>query len=294
MKEFQPLTPFGAASGCFGYGKEYSWADLRGLGFICSKGITVEARKGNPYPRLVETACGLVNSIGLENPGIDAFLRDYLPHLLSIGVPVLVNIEAENEEGYAYLVDRLKSEKEKIAGVEVNISCPNVPRGLELGENPARVRALVERIKRIGDMYTVVKLPPMGANILDLAESSLAGGADALTIANTYPALVVDIHKKKARLGFGFGGLSGPAIKPLTQRLVFLVYRSFHPVIFASGGIVTAEDALEYLLCGATYFQIGSTLFRNPVIFPQILEEWQKILDKEGIKDPLQLRGMLE
>ncbi len=292
--EFRALSPFGAASGCFGYGKEYAWADWKGLGFICTKGITPEPRTGNPYPRLAETACGLVNSIGLENPGIEVFLSEYLPNLLETGVPILVNIEAENEEGYEQIMQSLKTLGDKIAGVELNLSCPNVPSGLEIGENPKRIQGLVERVKKIANFYTVVKVSPMGANILEISSAALSGGANALTIGNTYPALVVDARAKKPRLGFGFGGLSGPAIKPLTQRLVYLVYQHFQPVIFASGGIMNAMDALEYLLCGASYFQIGTALFRNPMIFPQLLQEWEELLASEKVKNPEELRGKLQ
>ncbi len=286
-------TPFCAASGCFGYGDEYRWVDLRGLGAVFSKGITLEPRAGNPPYRIAETPCGMLNSIGLENPGIEIFLHQKLPELLSLHIPIFVNIAGDTVEDYIALAQKLLPVKEKIAGIELDLSCPHVEKGLDVGLNPRKIRAVVSTIKQDTDFYVISKLTPNITDILSIAEPALQAGSDALTIANTYRGMAIHPKTRQSRLGKGFGGLSGFAIRPLTLRLVYEVYHAFQPFIFASGGIGSALDAAEYLLAGASAFQIGSALFRDPLIFPKITDEFQAYLSEMGVSNYLSLRGQV-
>lgn len=285
-------TPLFAASGCFGYGPEYEWTDLSALGGIFSKGVTLFPRPGNPFPRLAETPCGLINSIGLENFGIDGFLTQKAPELFKVGVPVFVNIEGDTEDDYPKLAERVAQSSHPFAGMELNLSCPNVERGgMELGTDPAAVRRILENVRRVTSLPLIAKLTPNATSVVDLAEAALAGGADALTLTNTVLAMSIDVKTRKPRIGTTFGGLSGPAVKPIIVRITYQVYRHLKPVIFASGGITTLADLLEFLFAGASYFQIGTALFRNPNIFTDLWSEFTEYLRKEGVRDYLQLKG---
>lgn len=286
-------TPFTAASGCFGYGAEYGWAKLAGLGGVFSKGITLKPRRGNPANRLHETPAGLLNSIGLENPGLDGFLEKKLPELLTLKVPVFANLAGDRVEDYVELAKRLLPVKDKLAGIELDLSCPHVEKGLDVGLNPAKLRATITAIKKETPFYVVAKLTPNVTNILDIAEPALDAGADALTLANTFSAMAIHPYTREPRLGSVLGGLSGPAIRPIVLRMVYQVYRAFKAVIFASGGICSAMDAAEYLLAGATAFQLGSVLFRDPDSFSRVHEEFQKYLAAMKVKDYLELRGAI-
>ena len=285
-------SPFFAASGCFGYGPEYGWLGTEGLGGVFSKGITRQPKAGNPAPRLAETPCGLLNSIGLENPGIEAFLHEYADSLLQLGVPVFVNLEGDTPEEYAFLAEQVERSGKPFAGLELNLSCPNVERGgLELGTDPRTVRQIVEEVRAITERPLIAKLTPNATSVVDLAEAALAGGADALTLCNTLLGMRIDIWSRKPSLGSGFGGLSGPAVRPVILRIVYQVWRAFQPIIFASGGITRAEDAMEYLLAGARYFQIGTALFRNPGIFAEISQNWKVLLQRLGAQNEEELLG---
>jgi dihydroorotate dehydrogenase (NAD+) catalytic subunit len=286
-------TPFFAASGCFGYGPEYGWTDLGALGGIFSKGITPRPRPGNPHPRLAETPCGLINSIGLENFGIDGFLTEKSADLLKVGVPVFVNIEGDTVEDYTLLADKVGRSGLPFAGLELNISCPNVERGgMELGTDPAIVRRILENVRSVTSLPLIAKLTPNATSVVDLAEAALAGGADALTLTNTLLAMSIDIKTRRPRLGTRMGGLSGPAVKPVIVRIVYQVYRHLKPVIFASGGITTVTDLLEFLFAGATFFQVGTALFRNPNVFTDLSTGLTEYLRNENIHDYLELRGI--
>jgi dihydroorotate dehydrogenase (NAD+) catalytic subunit len=285
-------TPLFAASGCFGYGPEYQWADLSALGGIFSKGVTLLPRPGNPYPRLAETPCGLINSIGLENFGIDGFLTEKSGELLKVGLPVFVNIEGDTPEDYVLLAEKIDRSRLPFAGLELNISCPNVERGgMELGTDPATVRRILAEVRQTTSLPLIAKLTPNATSVVDLAEAALAGGADALTLTNTVLAMSIDVKTRKPRLGTRFGGLSGPAVKPIILRIVYQVYHHLKPVIFASGGITSPADLLEFLFAGATFFQVGTALFRNPNVFSDLWTGLTDYLQKEGIRDYLELRG---
>ncbi|MGH6830803.1 MAG: dihydroorotate dehydrogenase, partial [Methylocella sp.] len=288
------ITPFTGASGCFGYGAEYGWADLKGLGGVFSKGITLKPRKGNPANRLHETPAGMLNSIGLENPGIDGFIEKKLPELLSLKVPIFANIAGDTVDDYIELANRLLPVKDKLAGLELDLSCPHVEKGLDVGLNPKQLHETISAIKKETPFYVVAKLTPNITNILDIAEPALDAGADALSLTNTFSAMAIHPMTKKPRLGSVSGGLSGPAIRPIVLRIVHQVYRAFKPVIFASGGICSGWDAAEFLLAGATAFQIGSVLFRDPDSFGRISAEFDKYLEMMKVKEYLELRGAVQ
>ncbi len=285
-------TPLLLASGTWGFGKELSaHLDLSRLGGLVTKGISFKPREGNPPPRLAETPCGLVNAIGLENPGLNTFRQEILPELREHGVPILVNIFGESLEDYLAVAEGLK--EEEIVALEVNISCPNVEKGgLQFGQDPKAVRDLVEALARVSSQPIVVKLSPVGP-VKEVAEAALSAGAVALTVANTYPALVVDIYQRRPALARGLGGLSGPAIKPLTLRLVRELYQAFKAPIIGCGGLSSAEDVVEYLLCGAAAVQIGTATLLDPQAPAKILEDLPSLLAKLGVQELKELIGAL-
>ncbi len=273
-------NPVLLASGTWGFGEKLkSYLDLSTLGGLVSKGISLKPREGNPPPRLAETPCGLINAIGLENPGVEVFKKHILPQLLAFKTHLLVNIFGETIDEFLGVAEALKDEP--ITGLELNISCPNVAKGgLAFGHDPATVKTLVEEIGKIYSGFLVVKLPPVGP-VLDVARVALESGADALTVANTYPALAVDLASRRLALGRGTGGLSGPAIKPLTLKLVYDLYRELKAPIFGCGGITSGKDVLEYILCGAAAVQVGTATLLDPQnpakIFTEIEEELKKL-----------------
>ncbi len=273
-------NPVLLASGTWGFGKKLkNYINLGSLGGLVSKGISFEPREGNPPPRLAETPCGLINAIGLENPGVKAFKKYILPEMLSWQTPILVNIFGENIEEFLKVAEELKHEP--VAGFELNVSCPNVAKGgLSFGHDPEAVKNLVSELRLFYKGFLVVKLPPVGP-VFKVAEAALNAGAHALTVANTYPALAVDLLHRKPALARGSGGLSGPAIKPLTLKLVYDLYRQFKAPIIGCGGIVSGKDALEYIACGAKAVQVGTATLLDPEnpkrILQEIAEELQKL-----------------
>jgi len=281
-----PLTlanPLIAASGCYGYGTEY--ADLihpEAFGALVSKGISPEPRVGNPIPRLAEVSGhGLLNSIGLQNPGIDGFLADKWPLIADSGVPVLVNVIGYTMRDYVTVIERL--EHLPIAGWELNVSCPNVDKGgIEIGAEAESVAEVTRMCAAATSKPIVVKLSPNQGDPRPFAGAALEAGAVALTIANTYLGMSVDIHRKTSRLGRDYAGLSGPGIKPITLRMVHQVYQAYHCPIIASGGIYKWEDAVEYLLVGATALALGTVNFVDPLRVIAIRDGISAYLDSES------------
>ena len=270
-------NPLMLASGTWGFGETLPEEVLKGAGALVSKGISLFPREGNPPPRLSETPCGLINSIGLENPGLSVFRERVLPRLLSHGPPVVVNILGESEEEFLRLAEGLCGTG--AAGLEVNISCPNVKKGgLAFSKDPEGVFRLVRRIREVWEGFLAVKLSPVGP-VFEVAQAAEEAGAEALTCANTYPALSVLREGKGPR--FHLGGLSGPAIKPLTLRLVYELSRRVKLPLIACGGIVSGRDAWEYLLCGARAFQVGTATLLDPRAPLRILSELDA-LAKDG------------
>ncbi|TMB69972.1 MAG: dihydroorotate dehydrogenase [Chloroflexi bacterium] len=278
-------NPVLTASGTFGNGLEYAKVfDIQLLGAIVSKAITLRPRRGNAQPRIVETAAGMLNSIGLQNIGIEAILRDVAPLWATWRVPVIANIAGESIAHYAELARRLDGTP-GVSGIEVNVSCPNVENGLEFGTDPKAASALTYAVRRETDMPLLVKLGPNVTDIVDIAAAVANSGADALTLINTFPAMRIDIQTRRPALGWGSGGLSGPALKPIALRMVYQVARSLDIPIVGCGGIVSAEDTIEFLMAGARAVQVGTATFRNPRAPLDIIEELEDLMRRQGVDD---------
>jgi len=288
-------NPVLAASGTFGYGLDL--VDLcppEALGGVVTKGLSPRPRAGNPTPRIVETPAGMLNSIGLQNIGVEAFCRDVLPELRRRGALVVVNVFGETEEEYAQVVERLEQE-EGIAAYELNVSCPNVAKGgMEFGHDPRLLGELVRGLATASHRPIWVKLSPNAPDPLAVAEAALAFGAQALSLVNTFRALAIDPCKRRPVLATGFGGLSGPAIKPLALRLVWELHRAFPQApLVGIGGIMTGEDAVEFLLAGASAVQVGTATFRNPRACLEVLEGLVAFCQREGVREVRELVGGL-
>lgn len=257
-------TPVLTASGTFGFGLELAdLVDLNGIGGICVKGITLLPRRGNAGRRLAETPAGLLNSIGLENPGVDHFLTHILPQLRCYSVPVIVNISGDTVEEYAQLAAKLRVAG--VAAVEVNISCPNVAHGgLAFGTDPACAAAVVKAVKNNTDLPVIAKLSPNVTDITTIALAVEKAGADIISLINTLQGMAIDIHTRRPVLGNVVGGLSGPAVKPVALRMVWQVCRAVHLPVIGMGGIMTWQDAVEFLLAGASAVAVGTANCVNP------------------------------
>ena len=288
-------NPVIAASGTFGYGEEYAGLiPLKALGGFVTKGLSLKPRAGNPPPRLAETPGGMLNAIGLENVGLEIFLRDKLPFLRKIPCAVWVNIFGSTLEEYAELAKRL-SAVEGITGLEVNISCPNVKAdGAIFAADPGTVYRVVSRIRRTTPSFLMVKLSPNVDDIGKIALAAERGGADAISLINTLLGMAIDIQTRTPRLGNITGGLSGPAIKPIGLRMVWQVAQAVRIPIVGMGGIVTAEDALEYLIAGATAVQVGSAHFTDPRAALKITHGIQEYLQAHHFPDVASLVGSLK
>jgi len=266
-------NPVAVASGTFGYGREYEdFINISKLGAVIVKGTTLTPRPGNPAPRIYETAAGMLNAIGLENPGIDVFLNNYLPYLLERKVTVIANIAGSTLEEYAHLGALLQA-KSGLAAIEINISCPNVKRGgLQFGTDPDMVFLVVEAVKKNTDLPVIPKLSPNVTDIVAVAQAAQAGGADALSMINTLMGMAIDIHTRRPVLGNIFGGLSGPSIKPVALRMVYQVRQVIDLPIIGGGGVMDATDALEFIMAGATAVSVGTGNFVQPNIAAVIIE----------------------
>lgn len=286
-------NPVIAASGAFGYGQDYSqfW-DVNSLGAMVCKGTTLNARDGHAQPRLAETPSGLLNAIGLQNIGVDALIKEMAPQWKDWKVPVLVNIAGERIEDYASLAAKLEG-VDGISGIEVNISCPNVKEGgMEFGTSARSAAAVTRAVKSHTSLPIIVKLTP---NVTDIVEIGIAvedSGADAITAINTLRGMSIDLKKKRPLLSNIWGGLSGPAIKPVALYCVYQMAKYLKIPIIGCGGIVSSDDAVEFILAGATAVEIGSAMFLNPRAPLDILEGLENYLNKEGIKSLKEIRGL--
>ncbi len=264
-------NPVTVASGTFGYGREYEdYIDIGEIGAVIVKGTTLEPRPGNPPPRIIETSSGMLNAIGLENPGVEVFLNEYLPYLIERKVTVIANIAGNTLEDYAALAARLEG-CPGIAGIELNISCPNVKQGgLQFGTDPEMVKSVVQAVKAQTSIPVMPKLSPNVTNIVEIAQAAREGGADALSMINTLMGMAIDIRTRKPVLANIFGGLSGPAIKPVALRMIYQVYREVKIPILGGGGIMNTTDALEFIMAGAAAVSIGTGNFVNPRLAAEI------------------------
>jgi len=285
-------NPVMTASGTFGYGTEYSHIfDIQKLGAIVCKGTTIEPREGNPQYRLAETASGLINSIGLQNIGIKALIREKTPIWAGWRVPVIVNIAGETVDDYARLAKELDGIA-GISGIEVNISCPNIKAGgAEFGANPDSAARVTAAVKAATSLPVLVKLTPNTSDISKVAIAVAEAGADAISLINTLKGMYIDITIRQPLLGSKTGGLSGPAIKPIALAMVYEVAGAVRIPVIGCGGIAAASDAIEFFMAGASAIQIGTATFTNPRAPLDILEGIEQFMRKEGIKDIAELIG---
>jgi len=288
-------NPLLAASGTFGYGEEMEDFLNPGVyGGIIGKSISLSPREGNPIPRVAETASGMLNSIGLQNPGIDAFIGTYLPRMRRYDTVLVVNIVGDTVEEYVEMAERLDVE-EGVGALELNISCPNCPvGGMEFGIKPRATEILVRKVRERFRGPILAKLTPNVTDIVSIAKAAETGGADALSLVNTYVGMAVDWKRRKPRLGGITGGLSGPAIKPLALRCVWMVSRSTKIPIVGVGGIMNSTDVLEFLVTGATAVELGTVHFVKPRVVIEILDDLDHALDEEGLKSIRELVGTLK
>lgn len=288
----QLKNPVMPASGCFGFGREYSaYYSLDSLGAIVVKATTDNPRAGNPTPRVAETTAGMLNSIGLANPGVDYVISHELPWLSPQGVPIIVNVAGETSLEYCNVVERLCASG-LIAGIELNVSCPNVScGGLSFGVDPAILEKLVSEVRKVCSVPLFVKLSPNVADIKPLAVAAENGGADALSLINTLLGMRIDVHKRSPVLGRRIGGLSGPAIKPVAIRMVYEASQVVDIPIIGMGGISTGEDAIEFIMAGATAVQVGTANFTDPYACPRIIQEIEEYMVVNQIQSLSEIRG---
>lgn len=282
-------NPVMTASGTFGYGQEYAdFVNLHRLGAIVVKGISLEPRKGNPPPRIVETPCGMLNAIGLENVGVDAFINKKMPYLREVGTSVIVNILGDSTDDYKNLAAKL-NDVPGISAIEVNISCPNVKKGgVAFGTDPEMAQTVTKTVRNACDLPVIVKLSPNVTDIGLIAKAVEDGGADSISLINTILGMAIDINSRKPKLANVVGGLSGPAIKPIALRMVWQAARAVKIPVIGIGGITTAADAIEFLLAGASAIQVGTANFVNPQATKDILKGLKDYLCKnkmESVRD---------
>lgn len=291
----QLQNPVMTASGTFGYGREFDHLiDLNRLGGIIVKGLSLLPTKGNPPPRIVETACGMINAIGLENVGIERFIAEKLPFLQELTPPLMVNIYGKVVEDYSQLASRI-NEEDGIDGIEVNISCPNVKAGgMAFGVDPQAAFDVIRAVRSQTSKLVIVKLSPNVTDITEIAAAVEEAGADCISLINTISAMAVDAHTRRPKIANIIGGLSGPAIKPVALRMVWQVAQKTTLPIIGIGGIMTAEDALEFLITGASAIQVGTANFVNPHTTMDIIEGIEAFLSERGIDKLTDIVGTLE
>jgi dihydroorotate dehydrogenase (NAD+) catalytic subunit len=287
-------NPVLVASGTFGYVREMQgMVRVERLGGVIPKTVTYQARAGNPTPRTVETASGLLNAIGLDNDGIAHFREHHLPYLRTVGTAVIANIAGEDEDQFVEMAEMLGAEP-SLAAIELNISCPNVSHGLDLGIDASAVGRLVRRVRGACPLPIIAKLTPNVTNIVQIAEAAAEAGADAVSLINTLRGMAVDWRQRRPILAYDVGGLSGPAIKPIALRIVWEVARALPGLpIMGVGGIATADDALEFLVAGASAIQVGTATFYDPTASERMLDHLTSRLDEAGVGDVRSIIGTL-
>lgn len=291
----QMKNPVVTASGTFGYGEEFgSFYDISRLGGIMVKGVSAQPWLGNQGVRIAETAAGMLNSVGLQNPGVDYFLDHYLPELRQKDLAVFVNVVGHAVDEYAAAVEKLEGH-EGIAGLEVNISCPNLKAGgLAFGTDPQKAAEVTAEVKKRTKLPVIMKLSPNVTNIAEIAKAVEAAGADGVSLINTLLGMAIDVKTRRPILGNVVGGLSGPAIKPVALRMVWQVHQAVQIPIIGMGGIVSATDAIEFMLAGATGVAIGCGNFINPMTAVDVIAGIEEWLDKEGVADINEIIGGLQ
>jgi dihydroorotate dehydrogenase (NAD+) catalytic subunit len=287
-------NPVLTASGTFGYGSEFDdFFDVNRLGGIVLKGLTLEPREGNPYPRMVETPAGMLNSVGLQNKGIEYFEKNIYPKVSAYDTNVIVNINGSLIEEYVSLAERINN-LEKINSIELNISCPNVKMGgMAFGINPDSARDVIRAVRSVYSKVLIVKLSPNVTNIVEFARIAEEEGADSISLINTLLGMAIDINIMKPALSTITGGLSGPAVKPVALRMVWQVAKCVKIPVIGMGGIMNAEDAIEFFMAGASAIQVGTASFIDPLAAIKILDGIESFLTEKGFSDISDLKGCI-
>jgi dihydroorotate dehydrogenase (NAD+) catalytic subunit len=285
-------NPVIAASGTFGYGLEFvPFVDLNRLGGLSTKGLSLKPLIGNPVPRVFETASGMLNAIGLENVGLDKFRDEKLPLLEKYRTRVIVNFFGETVREYAEMAEQL-SQLDRIDALEMNISCPNVEEGgLAFSSNPQIVEQVVQAVRPVTQKFLIVKLSPNVTDVCEIAQAAEAAGADAVSLVNTYVGMALDVSTRKPFLANGTGGLSGPAIKPIALNMVYQVARTVSIPVIGMGGIRSAEDALEFIMAGASAVQVGTANFFDPAVTIKIIDGISQWCSQKGVRTLEEIRG---
>ncbi len=294
IKSLELKNPVMTASGTFGYGLEFAdFIDLSLLGGIIVKGTTLKPRQGNAYPRMAETAMGMLNCVGLQNKGVDHFCNHIYPLVRDIDTNVIVNVSGSSPEDYAECAARIDA-LEQIPAIELNISCPNVRQGgMAFGVTTEGAATVVKAVRERYHKTLIVKLSPNVTNIADIARACEAEGADSVSLINTLIGMSIDIEKRKSRLSIGTGGLSGPAVKPVAVRMVWQVAKAVSIPVIGLGGICTAEDAIEFLMAGATAIEVGTANFLDPTVTVRIRDGINQWLDDHGCKSVKEIVGVV-
>lgn len=295
LGSLQLKNPVMTASGTFGYGHEYAeYYDLKQLGAVVVKGIRMEPSHGNATPRVAEVTSGMLNAIGLQGPGVEKFLHgdEYLPFLRTTGATVIVNIWGKTIEEYAQVAERLNADREGIAALEINISCPNVKEGgVAFGTNVKLASEVITAVRRVTSLPLITKLSPNVTSIAEFARAAEACGSDMISMINTITGMAIDIDTRRPKIANITGGLSGPAIKPIAVRMVYEAFRAVKIPIIGMGGIMTGEDAVEFMLAGASAIAVGTAIFADPYAPLKVIEGIQAYLEKHHIERVSELIG---
>ncbi|MBT4864758.1 MAG: dihydroorotate dehydrogenase [Planctomycetaceae bacterium] len=294
LNRLQLANPILVASGTFGYAREaQAYIDFATLGGIIPKTITPQPRIGNPPPRTIETSSGLLNSIGLDNDGLEQFIEKHLDYLLSLNTSIIANIAGRNVDDFKQMAARL-NEFDGLAALELNISCPNVSGGVDFGTNPKLAAEVVGSVRDACSLPVIAKLTPNVTSVVEIAAAAAEAGADAVSLVNTFQGMAVDWRRRKPILGGVLGGLSGPAIKPLALRIVWQVAQAVDIPIIGVGGIACIDDVMQFIVAGATAVQIGTANFYNPGIANQLVGELSEIVEEQGCTHISELTGSLQ
>lgn len=287
-------NPVMTASGTFGSGREYSeFVDLNRLGAVVVKGVADKPWKGNPAPRIAEVYGGMLNSVGLQNPGVDYFIENDIPFLRQFDTKIIVNVCGHSIEEYVNAVKKLQGQDVDL--LELNISCPNVSEGgMAFGTDPVMVEKVVNAVKKEADKPLIVKLSPNVTDITETAKAAVAGGADGLSLINTLTGMKIDIYRRQPVLDRKIGGMSGPAVKPVAVRMVYQVCKAVDVPVIGMGGISNAEDAIEFIMAGATGVSIGTANFINPTATVDTIEGIEEYMKKYNVSDLSEIRGIID
>lgn len=287
-------NPVTVASGTFGSGAEYKdFVDLNLLGAVTTKGVANVPWPGNPTPRIAETYGGMMNAVGLQNPGIDVFCGRDIPFLNEYDTKIIVNVCGKTEKDYVEVVERLAGEK--VDMLEINVSCPNVKEGgIAFGQNPAALEKITKAVKQKAKQPVIMKLSPNVTDITEMAKAAQAGGADALSLINTLTGMNIDINRRQFAVANKTGGVSGPAIKPIAVRMVYQVANAVNLPIIGMGGICNYEDAIEFMMAGATMVSVGTANFHNPYVTMEIIDGMKQFMQEKGIEDINEIIGCVK